>query len=271
MRDLFMLYGVTLSKRFTRRQKIMFINEISKDFIDMGYTAQVHVKKLKFRSPVTNLHLGDVDNAKVVFLAPYDTGSVVMSKDYKYFPFNPAKTVKAEKLSLIINSFLPKFANRFNFNRNTASVVLCRELAREFKDKKKKPAFILLDRASCSFEGFKQTREWYKDEVDRKIFVFLECLAVGETIVLAHKEEMADKIEIFTGSGLNILPRLYPEERAREMVLGMFPNLLHLVSGEIEDKEFVVKNTRSKLDYKVDIDRIENIKKVLAEFVKNAG
>jgi len=267
MRDLFMHYGVTLSKRFTRRQKIMFINEISKDFMDMGYKAQVHVKKKKLRTVTTNLHLGDVDNAKVVFLAPYDTGSRVMSKGYKYYPFNPEKTVKAENLSLIINSFLPKFANRFNFNRNTASVVLCRELAHEFKDKKKKPAFILLDRASCSFEGFKQARDWYKDDANGKIFVFLECLAVGETIVLAHKEDMSKKIETFTNSELNIHPRLYPEERAKEMVLGMFPNILHLVSGEIEDKEFVVKNTRTKMDYKVDIDRMEKLKKMLANFV----
>ena len=269
MRDLFMLYGVTLSKRFTKRQKIMFINEISKDFMNMGYTAQVQMKKSKFRRVTTNLHLGDVDNAKVVFLAPYDTGSVVMSKGYKYYPFNPEKTIKAEGLSLAVGAFLPKFANRFNFNRNTASVVLCRELAHEQKDKKQKAAFILLDHTSCSFEGLKQARDWYKDEVRGKFFVFLECLAVGETIVLAHQEDMAGKFEALMNPELNIYPRLYSEERAQSMALGTFPNMLHLVSGEIEDKEFVVKHTRSKLDYKVDIDRMEILKKTLAGFVKS--
>lgn len=269
MRDLFMHYGVTLAKRFTRKQKIMFINEISKDFMDMGYTAQIQARKQKFRAVTVNLHLGDVDNAEVIFLAPYDTGSVVMAKGYKYYPLNLEKTIKAERLSLTLGAFLPKFANRVNFNRNTASVILCREVARELKDKKKKAAFILLDKASCSYEGLIQARDWYKDEVVNKIFVFLECLAVGETIVLAHREDMTGKIDVFTNSELNIYPKLYSEEKVSHMALGIFPKLLHLVSGEVEDNEFVVKNTRTKMDYIVDIDRMEMIKKVLVDFVKS--
>lgn len=101
--------------------------------------------------------------------------------------------------------------------------------------------------------------------------IVLDCIASGDTMLLAHRKGCAGKakqlMELAKQKELSITDREFSEEKADHNILTFGRNMLYLVSGSVEGKEFVVKNTRSKEDIRVDMIRLEKIAQTLIEFV----
>lgn len=57
----------------------------------------------------------------------------------------------------------------------------------------------------------------------------------------------------------------------KQNALMLYPNMVCLSAGRIEQGEFVVKNTASKRDIRVDLERLEVLAEVLAEAQASAG
>lgn len=99
--DLIMKYAIGMHKRFTLKQKEMFIRVAAKEFSDMGYQVKANTGKHK-RTRSINLMVGDVSHADTLVIANYDTPQHNFGNPMKYYPFNGVQT--------FVSSFLPIYA-----------------------------------------------------------------------------------------------------------------------------------------------------------------
>ena len=86
MKDKMMFYGVTLGKRYTRRQKEVFLNEVIKKCQESGIKTDFMTKHTKV-THICNLVIGDLKKAKKIVCAAYDTPSIAINPFYHYYPF----------------------------------------------------------------------------------------------------------------------------------------------------------------------------------------
>jgi len=307
MKDHMMLFGVTLAKRYTNRQKRIFTSQAEPFFRKLGYgfSFQDSSKKL---SRVVNIIIGDIAKANTIVLCPYDTPSKSILP-YCYFPFNSSDNLKQENreiflrslsyigscyltywiisrfsdlplLQRILGGFILAFLiifcyrlivgipNPVNFNRNSTSLALVAALAERTRNKSE-IAYVLLDRNTESNAGLRTLAS--EAGMRNKFFIYLDCLAEGEELVCAHSPALKLNAERLIAAlpGLNVIDHVFSEEeRLKETNLQIFPNMLHLCSGTIRNRKFVVRNTRSKKDFKVDIPRLEKIRDGLINYLK---
>ena len=222
MLDFIEKYCKEYGTRFTKSQKNKFIDEVVKDYKDLGYWTRVHECKQGIKR-VKNILIGNVDTAKTIIVAPYDTPSKALFSKYKYYPLDRTKTVKQEKVNnyfqviicllicsiakyllslsdsfesnikLLITLFVVLligvsvkiyigFSARLCYNRNSVSIALIRDIASKMNPEK--AAIILLDYSISSFEGYKQVCDYYGNMISTKRFILLNCLGENDSIVI---------------------------------------------------------------------------------------
>lgn len=136
--DLILKYAIGFSKRYTRQQKNIFINEIGKDFQSYGYRVNGAASKKKGGVSM-NLHVGDVAHAKKIVVVNYDTPQHNFGNPMKYYPFNGPSTFASSFFPIyaptiigaiitlwIVVSFIPKldFQNNLFFSIGTIAVLI---------------------------------------------------------------------------------------------------------------------------------------------------
>lgn len=307
MKDHMMLFGVTLAKRYTNRQKRIFISQAEQYFQKLGYEFgfQDSPKKL---SRVANLLIGNMAKANTLILCPYDTPSKSILP-YCYYPFNWSDNLRQENREIFLRSLfyigscysaywvISHFStlslllrilsglvlalvmilcyrliigipNPVNFNRNSASLALLTALAEHTRNNPE-VAYILLDRNTESNAGLRTLAQ--HAGMQNRFLIYLDCLADGEELVCAHNPSLeADAQKLIAAlPGMNVIDHEFNEvERLKETNLQIFPKMLHLCGGTIRNRKFLVRNTRSKKDFKVDIPRLEKLRDGLLQYLK---
>lgn len=306
MKDQMMLFGVTLAKRYTKSQKRIFYSQTVPYFEKMGYSVEYQESAGKLNQ-TTNLIIGNLEKAKNVILCPYDTPASTLLP-YKYFPFNWKQNLNQEYLGLGISfliyaaiagllfyfinyvsgisslfqtigiillvivvffgfSVVSGLANPINFNKNSASVALAASLAQKLP-RNSNTCFVLLDRNSTSSAGLKLLAQ--KEDLKNKLFIYLDCLAFGEKLAFLHNPDAAAEAKTLEEhlSNLPILDKEIGDERGKDTYIQFFPKMIHICVGSIERQKFVVRYTRSKKDYQVDLPRLEQIHEGLLTYLK---
>ena len=297
MKNLLMLFGVTLAKRYTKRQKRIFYSQAEPYFKNLGFSVKLQTIKKKLLE-VSNITIGDINRADHLIVCPYDTPSRSLLP-YKYFPFNLSKNLAQENREVFLHSFIyilssllayfvfrqyltfsilmrvlsiVLFAclificyrlivgipNQVNFNRNSASVALVAALAARLR-KKRNVAFVLLDNTASSNTGWRVFAD--EEGLKNKNIIYLDCLASGENLVCAHSRAAIPQGRKLAEklAGVNVIDQVVPDVQIKDTKLQYIPQMLQICTGTIEDHFFFVENTRSKRDFKVDIPRLENL------------
>ena len=84
------------------------------------------------------------------------------------------------------------FGNKYNLNKNTASILSMLEVARKMsQDDRKNVAFVLLDHGTGDNRGAQMIRQALPTTMDKRLFVYLDCIGRGESIVIGHKANLA--------------------------------------------------------------------------------
>jgi hypothetical protein len=295
MKDLLMLFGVTLAKRYTNRQKRFFRSQVEPFFKKLGYTVEFQAVKKKLIH-VSNILIGDVHKAQYIVLCPYDTPSKSLLP-YKYYPYNLSENLRQENLELFLRSliyvgscflayftfkqfaFLPTFwkvfsvilsagliffcyrlivgiPNPVNFNRNSASVALLAALA-ERSRKNTDIAYVLLDNTVSSNTGWRLFAD--DESLKNKMIIYIDCVSYGDQLVCAHNQTTSLEAKKLVGflTGVDVMDHVFSEEQLKGTNLQFIPKMLHVCTGTIENHDFLVRNTRSKKDFKIDVPRLE--------------
>lgn len=305
MKNLMMLYGVTLGKRYTKRQKEYFKAEIKETYTGLGYPVRMQEGK-NCSLAGGNMLAGDFSRSEVVFVAAYDTPARSIWPGIKYYPFHAEKNIREEKLNLVLRliilsvlslmvylslrlyyrekNFLLIFtallcvigalavvrtgANPLNFNLNSASLAVMGAVARNLNGNQG-AAFVFLDHTAESYEGLKALKA--VPGAEDKIMIILNCLASGEKLIVAHGEGakgMASQLrQAAQKTGIELTDKEYNKEKAEGNVLAFGEHMLYVVSGTVEKKEFTVKNVKTKKDIQVDIKRLENMAQAFTDFI----
>lgn len=308
MRDKMMLYGVTLAKRYTKRQKAYFLAHILESYSAYGFPAKLQSRK-SWTGNINNVIAGSLETAGTIVAAAYDTPARAFLPGYRYYPFHTEKNKKEERKNILVQILIAAIfsitacagtmrffkthaigmlllvflsvgaavwgirvkKNPVNFNRNSASLAVMDKVAENLQGNEN-VAFVFLDQGVSSFEGFKLFRESLEDAAKdrKKRVILLDCIAYGDTLVAAHGQDDAESarklIEIGENHELAIRDKVYTEEKIEGNILSFLPGGIYLASGSIENGEFVVKDTRSPKDTKVDMERLEKIAASIAAF-----
>lgn len=101
MKDSILKYGVIAKKRFRKKEKIRFINNIEPEFKCMGYKTSI-LSPQGSKGKAIDLIIGDVKKADTIIMANYDTPSKNFGF-YKYYPFD----IRNRKLLYSLTAFIP--------------------------------------------------------------------------------------------------------------------------------------------------------------------
>lgn len=198
--------------RKTKKQKTAFIALLRAHFPDLQIQEGGFPKS-------RNLIIGDVENAKLLLSAHYDTcarlllPNTVMPKSpllsFLYglllvVPMLAAVFAVSLLISLFTTSFLIHYivclallfallylmlagpANKHNANDNTSGVItLCELLVALTPEQRKKAAFIFFDNEELGLLGSSLFRAKYKKQLDRKLLINFDCVSDGDHIMIA--------------------------------------------------------------------------------------
>ncbi|NTW96883.1 MAG: hypothetical protein HGB31_09730 [Erysipelotrichaceae bacterium] len=309
MRDLLFHFGITLGKRYTKKQKAWFLEEAAQEAQNQGWKAELLTHKTKL-SQSHHLSIGNPKTAQWVLMAAYDTPSKLLLPKTLYTPFRSDKNLKIDSQNLIlqvllsfisftglyfvlkssatyelniqipiwITSFIlmlilfkmmSGFANKFNHNRNSASIALMLDLLKE-ASLKQKMALIFVDKGIVGIEGFKELRDMNIISLEAKT-ILLDCLASGEILSLACEEKNKDGAQILIQKiSTKIYMKTYAYESSLNYAFSMFPSGMTLVAGDRVGNELVVRNTRTKKDYQVNLDRLQDIRNGLFNTIRGS-
>ena len=99
--DLIIKYAIGISKRYRRKEKNFFVNEMGKDFKNAGYEVKA-VRGKHNRVEGINMVAGDLKKSDTIIIANYDTPAHIYGNPMKYYPFNGAASYS--------NALLPTWA-----------------------------------------------------------------------------------------------------------------------------------------------------------------
>lgn len=303
LQDLMMLYGVTLGKRRTAKQKYLFAQQLNESLPPLGWPVRVQQREGRF-SKTENLIAGDLANAKVVIAVPFDTPAKAL-RPQKYYPFHPDKNVQQRGRDLALQcvlellcfgaaclmfwsgrgtgAMLPRtlaalllagvgvwlllpHASPCNFSRCSGAVATAVKLAEDLSGEEN-IAFAFCDHAVDNYDGFRLLAQ---EMPTAATVLLLDNLTSGPAVALAHGEYRKEAAEQLC----SLLPedkvydRNYPEEQRQRNLLALFPRGMMLSCGRVEKGEFVVENTCCAQDHVLDLPRMERMERALADFAK---
>lgn len=306
LQDLMMLYGVTLGRRRTEKQKYLFARQLNESLPPLGWPVRVQQRDGKF-SRIENLIAGDLANAKVVIAVPFDTPAKAM-RPQKYYPFHPDKNVKQRGRDLALQTVLElvcfgaaclmfwsgrgtsamlsrtlaalllaavgvwlllPHASPCNFSRCSGGVAVAAKLAEDLSGEEN-IAFAFCDHAVDNYDGFRLLAQ---EVPETATVLLLDNLASGPAAALAHGEWENTAAMQLCGmlTQDKVLNRTYTEEQRQRNLLTLFPHGLLLTCGRVEQGEFVVDNTCCAQDHALNLPRMERMERALAMFAKQAA
>lgn len=210
----------TIFERFeirkTKKQKTAFLQWAQPQFQQMGYGVRVEEGSLGVR----NLVVGDVDRAKVIFTAHYDTcarmpvpnlitpacisGFVAYQLVMLLLIFglafammfaagclHPSLIMPAYYISIFGLLALMLFgpANRHTANDNTSGVTAIMDLAQAMPEELRgRAAFVLFDLEEMGLIGSSSFAKRHKAHLQQTPVINLDCISDGETLFLGLKK-----------------------------------------------------------------------------------
>ena len=210
--------------RKTQKQKTGFIQWLRPIVEEQGYEMEIEKGH-----GARNIVIGDVDKARVVFTAHYDTCAVMPIPNFitpKCIPI-----YIAYQLVLTMGIFVLVFAlaflggmiheglilpfyyvglfgllglmiagpaNRHTVNDNTSGVTSVLELMERLPEElREKAAFVLFDLEEAGLFGSSAFASRHKKEMKEKLLVNMDCVSDGETMLFCFRKKAKQDVELF--------------------------------------------------------------------------
>ena len=293
MKDKMLFAGVNIGRRYRTSEKELFLSQVIEMAKKQGWSHQFQTKHSRYLK-ICNLVIGDLNKADTVVVCAYDTPQKAAYSGFKYYPFNPSFNAKEETKNLALQligamlcfsvvlmqlkiffsysgylkalalagivvfafngyKWLRPSGNQMNFSRNSAAVASILKLMETVKNRK--TAFVFLDQNCASYEGAKLLKEHLHAH---QLVLILDNLASGEKTVVAHKNTTDPGSLVKEGW----IDKEYDDTAN---MLAIFNRSIMISCGSIQNKQFVVKNTGTKKDVEVNMERLVQITEAIKE------
>ena len=166
--------------------------------------------------------------------------------------------------------FIVGFANKYNFVRNTASIVIQLNLIESLKSRSD-IAFVMTDRTCNSYTGYTQLKKILGTKESGKEIIILDCIAAGESLFFKYHNEkdiswklrMKEKFK-----GINTEFQDLSKDEIMETPLQLFSNAIYITGGKMKDGHVVIANTRGGGDSAVDFEKTSILFQGLYSYLK---
>ena len=300
LEELLLQYTYYYGMRRSRGDKEKCYTYMHRSYEDMGYA----VTYGKVSAGVTRMgycQVGDLEKAETVFIAPFDTQKKTFFRPFRFYPLQETKSRTMAALALVwdivleillavagfagvfyisaqmwaglltavaivlIYNFISK--NIFNFS-SSAPLALMHYIAIHSK-KRKKYAFVFLDRSSDSYLPLKLFLIQHKAELEasqvgksRRI-LFLSNLAHSQELILAGDRFTPEDQTFAENCGATLVKA---EGEARPLCLDHSPRLKFLTAVDVDQKgQYYVKDIRCKRDKTMNVKRLKAIAQTILD------
>jgi hypothetical protein len=225
-RDTLAKYAVYLGKRSNYKRKSALLRQLKQDFGMHGYSVKGITDKARF-SKAINIHIGNIDEAKLLVIAHYDQPNRVFFSKGEYDPFMETKhllpqfisenivqaavlltavaavslisevaSIETTLLALILFSLLliyvfvrfPKgLKNKNNFNKNNSSLLAILAYAKKYPGKND-IAFVLTDFECRNHYGDAMLERMLGDKLMHMVVIHLDSIGKGTMLQVACKD-----------------------------------------------------------------------------------
>jgi len=161
-------------------------------------------------------------------------------------------------------------SNKYNINRNTASILAILETAKLLnKQAQQKVAFILFDKGCSDNSGAQMLQKALPTTLNKKLFIYLDCIGNGNNLIVAHRENLKKESERlaknFSGKQEIQIEEL-DDAQLMYTPAYFFKRALTVTNGHFDKSgNLFVEKVNTGADKFADIETIEAIAKMLAD------
>lgn len=175
-------------------------------------------------------------------------------------------------LSFLLATLVSKgLSNKYNINRNTASVLTILKTAEKLK-KDPSVAFVLLDKGCSDNSGAQMLKQALPTTLTKKLFIYLDCIGDGENVIIAHKEHLAkesDNLKKHFKGSQNISSVKIEDANVIYTPAYFFKRCITITNGYYDKKgDIFVRNINTDADKYANIPTLEAISDMLATSFK---
>lgn len=288
--DEFLLkYGVVLARRASLKDKQRVLSAVIQDFGPLGYEVKGVTQKKRFLTTL-NIHIGNLQKAKTVIVAPYDQPSKrFFTKGYHPFrevdplwvkllsdnlitgilallgvlslvylgPINTTAAVVVlvilTVLMVAVTLIMPQgLLNIANANRSNSGLYVMWGLAQKLKGNSE-VAFVLLDHTALNRHGELMLSTLLSSRRTPAQVIYLDCVGVGDTILVssdANNQALAKRVAGAV-KGLAAQTKTHDTPTINASALSRFPSSIGISAGRLIGKHFVIENVRSSADVEI--------------------
>ena len=286
LKDWMMRCAVAMPVRYSKKQRARFISAMESYGQQKGYRTEIIGEK---GQKCAHLAFGNIDTAKVIVAAGYDTPLMMWFKP-GYYPFYNEGNIQNYRIESIIRTligliimclgfgiwFLFKdtnfwlgiiiFAimvllaifgvitpmkNKTNFERNSAAVALLMEMV-ETQSIKNDVAYVLMDQTVNANIGIGVLANRLKHH---PLVIMLDALANGKTIVAADNDKTIESIVL--PEAMHAKYHYYDETKSNQNRFMYYAPLLVLAAGEVSNGQFIVPLANSSKDVQLNMERLQ--------------
>jgi hypothetical protein len=304
--DEFLLkYGVVLARRASIKDKQRVLSAIIQDFGPLGYEVKGVTQKKRFMTSL-NIHIGNLQKAKTVIVAPYDqpskrfftrgyhpfrevdplwvklisdnviTGSLAVAGILSILmlgPINPTAAVVVlgvlTVLMVLVTLIMPQgILNMANANRSNSGLYVMWGLAQRLKGAPE-VAFVLLDHTTLNRHGELMLSTLLGTRRVPAQVIYLDCVGVGETVLIssdANNQHWAKRLAAAV-NGLNAQTKTHDHQTMASSALSRFPTSLGVSTGHLIGKQFVIEHVRTSGDVEIREETVNAVVDALATLV----
>lgn len=283
VKELMAIVSGPLGKRFSSKQKERFIRFVMEYAQMKRLKCTLDAKPLGFGT-CRNLYLGNLKHSKFLLAIPYDTSTKILWPGIRYYPADQKKNLLQESMvkgldillaaailitcyvltfrigkavqfsalfaaALLSGKILFGWANRNNYSRNSASIVLALECLERFPSGSISVAF--LDYSCCGLQGYQQLCDYLTQKGLQKKLLVIDCIASGEELHL-HGEK---KLPVAEG----VQSHLIHTGGEKTSIWSIFPDCLLLSGGQQINGTTAIFHTRTKKDCQVRLDKMKHV------------
>lgn len=298
-------YGLVMGRRYKQKEKELFLNEIGKEFIEMGYSVRVLTSKLK-RFSGTNMYIGDVEKAKNLVIAHYDTPLNTFNPDYKFNPFD-IKLSNKNSMSMLRRLILAVFvtgvaiilfANNFlgiegrelgimmvvtSFIITILGYFISKSVGNPLNhnlntsgvigvlqlaaEKTPNTAYILTDRECLDNMGDVMIQNALPTSLKDKTIIHLRMIGNGDKIGIGFSEENKKLAKKMGNSHKDIIYVEMPEDKVAAHSLGYYEKAISISAVKEFEGIIEVPEVSSNKDTKIDWVIFTNIIDMVHDFL----
>ncbi len=185
------------------------------------------------------------------------------------WPVRIAVMVLAALANYLAFERLMRWANWYNFNKNSGAVAVLWQMLDTVGILDGKVAYVFCDEAANSYLGYRHLQAYLEEKNRNAEVILLDCVAWGEGMYVGagpkareHQQALAQQ----QAGELKLEPVALEGDALEQSPLSLFPKAMMITCGSRVGDDVVVYGTRTGKDSNCDLQQLEDLTETLVRY-----